>query len=58
LVHNETNFLRATSPRTISPISLWISGSPPGMATIGAPHSSAASQHSCALMRRLRIASG
>jgi hypothetical protein len=33
-------------------------GHPPGMATIGAPHSSAASQHSCAVMRRLRIASG
>ena len=28
------------------------------IATIGAPHSSAASQHSCADMRRLRIASG
>src|SRR6202000_2601790 len=29
LVQSETNFLRATRPRTISPISLWISGSPP-----------------------------
>src|SRR5882757_839760 len=42
LVQSETNFLRATRPRTISPISLWIRGSPPGIATIGAPHSSAA----------------
>ena len=46
LVHSDTNFLRATMPVTISPISLWISGSPPGMATIGAPHSSTASRHS------------
>ena len=46
LVQSETNFLRATMPLTISPISRWMSGSPPGIATIGAPHSSTASRHS------------
>ena len=46
MVHSETNFLRATMPLTISPISRWISGSPPGIATMGAPHSSTASRHS------------
>ena len=40
-------FLARDDAATISPISLWISGSPPGMATIGAPHSSTASRHSC-----------
>ena len=58
MVQSETNFLRATMPLTISPISLWISGSPPGIATIGAPHSSTASRHSCTDIRRFRIASG
>ncbi len=58
LVHSDTNFLRATIPLTISPISLWISGSPPGMATIGAPHSSTASRHSCTERRLFKIASG
>ena len=58
LVHSETNFLRATMPLTISPISLWISGSPPGIATIGAPHSSTASRHSCTDSRRFRIGAG
>ena len=43
LVHSETNFFLATMPLTISPISRWISGSPPGIATMGAPHSSTAS---------------
>ena len=33
-------------------------GSPPGMATIGAPHSSTASRHSFTESRRLRIGSG
>ena len=37
LAHSDTNSAR-TMPSTISPISLWISGSPPGIATIGALH--------------------
>ena len=48
----------ATMPLTISPISRWISGSPPGIATIGAPHSSTASRHSLTDRRRLRIGIG
>src|SRR5664279_1418169 len=39
-------FLRATSPSTISAICGCISGSPPGMDTMGAPHSSTARKHS------------
>ena len=58
LVQSETNFLRATMPLTISPISRWISGSPPGIATIGAPHSSTASRQSLTDRRWLRIGSG
>src|ERR1035438_9752670 len=39
-------FLRATRPSTISAICGCISGSPPGIDTIGAPHSSTARKHS------------
>ena len=39
-------FLRATNPSTISAICGCISGSPPGIDTIGAPHSSTARKHS------------
>ena len=38
-------------PLTISSISLWIIGSPPGMFTIGAPASSATRRHSSTDMR-------
>ena len=39
-------FLRATRPSTILSICECISGSPPGMDTIGVPHSSTALKHS------------
>ncbi len=39
LVHRKTYLRRATSCRTISSICGCISGSPPAMETIGAPHS-------------------
>src|SRR6185369_7639813 len=39
-------FLRSTSPATISPICGCMSGSPPGIETTGAPHSSTALKHS------------
>ena len=42
LVHRKTILPRSSSCRTISSISLCISGSPPAMDTIGAPHSSIA----------------
>jgi hypothetical protein len=42
LVHRNTILLRASNCRTISSISLCISGSPPAIETIGAPHSSTA----------------
>jgi hypothetical protein len=42
LVQSVTYFLRAIRPLTIWSISLCSSGSPPGIETIGAPHSSAA----------------
>ena len=38
-------FLRATKPSTISSICGCSSGSPPGMETMGAPHSSTALKH-------------
>ena len=38
--------LRASIPRTSSPICGYISGSPPQIETIGAPHSSTAARHS------------
>ena len=37
---------RATIAATSCAMSLWIKGSPPGMDTIGAPHSSTARKHS------------
>ena len=42
LVHRKTNFLRLISSATITSICGCISGSPPAMDTIGAPHSSIA----------------
>src|ERR1700735_5227546 len=39
-------FFRATSPLTISTICGCSSGSPPGIETIGTPHSSTAAKHS------------
>ena len=42
LVHRKTIFLRSSSCRTISSICGCISGSPPAIETIGAPHSSIA----------------
>src|SRR3954465_2329513 len=39
-------FLRSTRPATISPIWGCMSGSPPGILTTGAPHSSTALKHS------------
>jgi hypothetical protein len=45
-------------PLTISGISLWSSGSPPAIDTIGAPHSSTACRHSSTDRRWFRIGSG
>ncbi len=58
LVQRYINFLRATMPATICGISLWISGSPPGMETMGAPHSSTARSASSTLTRFCRISFG
>ncbi len=58
LVHRYTNLRRATMPATICGISLWISGSPPGIDTIGAPHSSTARKASSTLTRFCRISFG
>ena len=46
-------FFRATSSVTSRPISGYISGSPPGMETMGAPHSSTALRH-CSTVRFFR----
>ena len=58
LVHRMTKKRRWTSSATIVPISLWSSGSPPGIVTTGAPHSSADLTQSSTDRRRLRIGSG
>jgi hypothetical protein len=50
--------LRETSSRTISWIWGWISGSPPAIDTIGAPHSSIPRTASSTLMRRFMISCG
>ena len=46
-------FFRATSSFTSGPISGYMSGSPPGIDTIGAPHSSTAFRH-CSTVRCFR----
>src|SRR4029450_9328142 len=46
-------FLRATSSFTSGPISGYMRGSPPGIDTIGAPHSSTAFRH-CSTVRCFR----
>ena len=49
-----TYFLRATSPATISGICGCSSGSPPGIDTIGVPHSSTALKHCSGVSSRLQ----
>src|SRR5260370_10623083 len=51
-------FLRATSPSTILSICGCINGSPPGMETIGVPHSSTALKHSSGVNSLLRMWAG
>ena len=51
-------FLRLTSSATSLSISGYISGSPPGMLTIGAPHSSTAVKHCSTVRCFLRIWAG
>ncbi len=58
LVHKYTYFFRSINPLTICGISGWISGSPPGILTIGAPHSSAANQHCSGVNRRSKTWAG
>jgi hypothetical protein len=53
LVQRYTYLRRATSALTSRPISGYISGSPPGIETMGAPHSSTAARH-CSTVRCLR----
>ena len=50
-VHRITKRPRAMRPLTIRSIWGWTSGSPPATETMGAPHSSAASQHSSGVSR-------
>ena len=49
-VQRYTYFLRATSSCTRRPMSGYMSGSPPGIDTMGAPHSSTAARH-CSTVR-------
>ena len=58
LVHRYTNRLRSTSSAAITWISGWISGSPPAIETIGAPHSSIAPTACSTDMRRRSTCSG
>ena len=51
----DKRILREMIPSTISFISLWSNGSPPGIETTGAPHSSTAARHSFAERRLLSI---
>src|SRR6267378_8630171 len=51
-------FFRATSPSTILSISECISGSPPGIETIGVPHSSTALKHSSGLNSVFKMCAG
>src|SRR5216683_4291737 len=51
-------FFRATRPSTIFSICACISGSPPGMETIGVPHSSTALKHSSGVKSVFRIWAG
>src|SRR6202051_2639600 len=51
-------FLRATRPSTILSICECISGSPPGMETIGVPHSSTALKHSSGVNSFFRMWGG
>jgi len=57
-VQRKTYFLRATSSRAMTSISGWISGSPPAIETIGAPHSSIAASACSTGIRRFNVASG
>ena len=57
-VHRYTYFFRFTSSATSRSISGYMSGSPPGMLTIGAPHSSTAARHFSTLRCFLRIWAG
>src|SRR5579872_7208481 len=51
-------FLRATRPSTILSISGCSNGSPPGIETMGAPHSSTALKHSSGVSCRFRMWAG
>src|SRR6267378_3958986 len=51
-------FFRATRPSTIFSISGCISGSPPGIETIGVPHSSTALKHSSGLKSVFKMCAG
>src|SRR5690606_16580791 len=57
-VQRNTNFFRRTSSDTISSICGCISGSPPAMDTIGAPHSSTAATACSTGMRRFSTSAG
>ncbi len=58
LVQRYTYFFRFTSSATRRSMSGYIRGSPPGMLTIGAPHSSTAAKHFSTLRFFLRIWAG
>ena len=57
-VHRKTNFFRLISSATITSICGCISGSPPAMDTIGAPHSSIAASACSTGIRCLRMVCG
>ncbi len=57
-VHRNTNFLRLISSATMTSICGCISGSPPAMDTIGAPHSSIAPRACSTGIRCLRMVCG
>src|SRR5260370_3994070 len=58
LVQRYTYFFRFTSSATRRSMSGYIRGSPPGILTIGAPHSSTAARHFSTLRFFLRIWGG